>query len=136
MARRDDRLEVVGAGRRRRRAAVVPPLEGVLRADAERRPRHDGPPAPLIDQRKQQIASLEPLADKIRGFGLDVEEIDGHDPAAIDAALDRRTTGPKFLVMRTVKGKGVSFMEGLMEWHYLPLNDQQYAQAISERTLV
>jgi transketolase len=82
-----------------------------------------------------EIASLEPLADKIRGFGLEVEEIDGHAAHALDAALDRRTAGPKILLLRTVKGKGVSFMEGRMEWHYLPLNDQQYEQALSERTL-
>ena len=82
-----------------------------------------------------EIASLEPLAEKLRGFGLEVEEIDGHSPHALDAALDRRTEGPQILVLRTVKGKGVSFMEGRMEWHYLPLNDQQYAQALSERTL-
>jgi transketolase len=83
----------------------------------------------------REIASLEPLDQKVRGFGLEVDEIDGHDPAALDAALDRRTAGPKVVLLRTVKGHGVSFMEGRMEWHYLPLSDQQYAQAMSERTL-
>lgn len=82
-----------------------------------------------------EIASLEPLAGKLRGFGLDVQEVDGHTPEALDEALDRATDGPKFIVLRTVKGRGVTFMEGRMEWHYLPLTEQQYQQALSERTL-
>ena len=81
-----------------------------------------------------EIASLEPLDNKIRGFGLEVEEIDGHTPEALEAALERRTAGPKVILMRTVKGRGVSFMEGRMEWHYLPLNEQQFAAAMGERT--
>jgi transketolase len=80
-----------------------------------------------------EIASLEPLDQKIRGFGLEVEEIDGHDPATLDAALGRRAAGPKVILLRTIKGRGVSFMENRMEWHYLPLSEQQYAQAMSER---
>jgi len=80
-----------------------------------------------------EIASLEPLADKVRGFGLDVEEIDGHAPNLLDAALDRPGDGPKVVILRTVKGRGVSFMEGRMEWHYLPLSETQYEQAIGER---
>lgn len=78
------------------------------------------------------IASLEPLAPKFRGFGLAVAEIDGHSPDALDAALAQRADEPLVVLLRTVKGKGVSFMEGRMEWHYLPMNEQQYEQALAD----
>ncbi len=79
------------------------------------------------------IASLEPLVPKFRGFGLHVEEIDGHRPEALDAALARRgAEGPLVVVLRTVKGRGVSFMEGRMEWHYLALDKDQYERALRE----
>ncbi|HEX3864310.1 MAG TPA: 1-deoxy-D-xylulose-5-phosphate synthase N-terminal domain-containing protein [Stellaceae bacterium] len=79
-----------------------------------------------------EVASLEPLAPKFRAFGMQVVEIDGHAPAALDGALEKRRAGPLVVLMRTVKGRGVSFMEGRMEWHYLPLNDAQYAAALRE----
>jgi transketolase len=79
-----------------------------------------------------EIASLEPLASKFRGFGLQVEEIDGHAPDALDGALARRCGEPLAILLRTVKGRGVSFMEGKMEWHYLPLDEQQYELAMRE----
>ncbi len=79
-----------------------------------------------------EVASLEPLGARISGFGLDVIEIDGHDPTALDAALARRGDGPLVVVLRTVKGRGVSFMEGRMEWHYLPLDEAQYRRALDE----
>jgi len=72
------------------------------------------------------------LADKLRGLGLSVLEIDGHSPAALSAALVKRGDGPQIIVLRTVKGHGVSFMEGKMEWHYLPLEPEQYEQALRE----
>ena len=80
----------------------------------------------------REVASLEPLADKLRGLGLSVLEIDGHSPAALSAALVKRGDGPQIIVLRTVKGHGVSFMEGKMEWHYLPLVPEQYEQALRE----
>jgi transketolase len=79
-----------------------------------------------------EVASLEPLAPKFRGFGLRVEEIDGHNPDALDSVLKSERGETLIVVMRTVKGKGVSFMEGKMEWHYLPLNEAQYNQALRE----
>jgi len=78
------------------------------------------------------VASLEPLAPRFAGFGLNVAEIDGHSAEALDAALARTADGPLVIVLRTVKGCGVSFMEGRMEWHYLPLNEDQYRRALSE----
>ncbi len=79
-----------------------------------------------------EVASLEPLAPKFAGFGLDTVEIDGHSPGALDAALDGRSDAPRVILLRTIKGKGVSFMEGRMEWHYLALNDDQYRAALTE----
>lgn len=78
------------------------------------------------------VASLGSLAEKIRGFGLWVEEIDGHSPEALALALTRSGNGPLVIVLRTVKGHGVSFMENKMEWHYLPLDADQYRQAAAE----
>jgi transketolase len=78
------------------------------------------------------VASLDPLAEKIRGFGLQVLEIDGHSSEALAEALSQHSDGPLVIVLRTVKGHGISFMENRMEWHYLPLNADQYQQAVRE----
>jgi transketolase len=80
----------------------------------------------------EKVASLEPLAPKFSSFGFRVEEIDGHTPEALATALARRRDQLLIVLLRTVKGRGVSFMEGRMEWHYLPLNDEQYALAMRE----
>jgi transketolase len=80
----------------------------------------------------KDIASLEPLADKIKAFGLCVTEIPGHDSALLEEVLRREIDGPRFVVLRTIKGNGVSFMENAMEWHYLPLTEEQYKQAVEE----
>ena len=82
----------------------------------------------------REVASLEPLRPKFRGFDLHTAEIDGHAPEALDAALAQRRGEPLVVVLRTVKGRGVSFMEGRMEWHYLALSDEQYKLAIQELT--
>src|ERR1700722_10058369 len=79
-----------------------------------------------------EVASLEPLVPKFHGFGLHVEEIVGHAQDALDRVLKGRRNEPLIVVLRTVKGKGVSFMEGKMEWHYLPMNEAQYHQALRE----
>jgi transketolase len=69
------------------------------------------------DNRNAAIMGLEPLADKWRAFGWDTVEIDGHDIAAILAALARPTAKPKMLIAHTMKGKGVRFMEDVPTWH-------------------
>lgn len=79
-----------------------------------------------------EVASLEPIPDKLVGFGFDVEEVDGHDFAAMTAAFSRSSDRPRMILLRTVKGRGVSFMEGRMEWHYLPLSPEQFALALAE----
>jgi transketolase len=82
--------------------------------------------------RTDQVASLEPIVPRFQSFGLNVVEIDGHSADALDGALAARSDQPLIVVLRTIKGKGVSFMEGRIEWHYLPLNAAQYAQALAE----
>lgn len=78
------------------------------------------------------VASLEPLADKLLGFGFEVEEIDGHDFHVLSETLGRTGDRPRMILLRTVKGRGVSFMEDRMEWHYLPLSPEQLDAALAE----
>lgn len=80
-----------------------------------------------------EVASLDPLAAKFRGFGAQVEEVDGHALDRIDVALRNRPDQPLFLLLNTTKGRGVSFMEGRMEWHYLSLSEEQYRRAREEQ---
>ena len=80
----------------------------------------------------EEVADLAPLAQKFAVFGFDTLEIDGHDPKAIEAALASPAVRPRVIVARTVKGNGLSFVEGRMEWHYLPMTDAQYQQAVTE----
>ncbi len=73
-----------------------------------------------IDGPVKEIMDLEPLADKLRAFNWDVQAIDGHDLAAIEKALtnaQRHEGRPHAIVAKTVKGKGVSFMENNIAWH-------------------
>ncbi len=73
-----------------------------------------------LDDHVRKILDLEPLVDKWRSFGWPVLDIDGHDIAQIDKALDQAEAirgKPTLVVAHTVKGKGVSFMEDEPEWH-------------------
>jgi transketolase len=78
---------------------------------------------------------LEPLADKWKAFGWPCVEIDGHDVGAIATALSRlpfEPSRPTAVVAHTVKGKGVSFMENDLEWHYRHPNDDDLKRALEE----
>ncbi|MCR9254914.1 MAG: transketolase [Alphaproteobacteria bacterium] len=78
-----------------------------------------------------------PVADKWRAFGWEVAEVDGHDAAAIHEAVTRRSMEKPFLLVgRTVKGRGVSFMENEPIWHYRSPSAEEYGQALSELTEV
>jgi transketolase len=79
----------------------------------------------------RQVANLDSLADKFRAFGVTTLEVDGHHVDSICSALSR-TDGPLAIVASTIKGCGVSFMENQMAWHYLPMSDEQYQQAVRE----
>ncbi|MGT2505956.1 transketolase [Cupriavidus basilensis] len=81
-----------------------------------------------------QVASMAPLWEKLRGFNIELDVISGHDLDLMRHALDKRPGRPHFIILETTKGKGVSFMEDRMEWHYLPLNEDHYKKAIEELT--
>jgi transketolase len=78
------------------------------------------------------IASMAPLQEKLQGFDIQVIVVPGHDLQSIRRALKMESDKPKFIILQTVKGHGISFMENKMEWHYLPLKEAQYAQALAE----
>jgi len=85
--------------------------------------------------RTEERIRVDPLADKWRAFTWDVQEIDGHDIGAIVSALDRaaRVVGrPQAIVARTVKGKGVSFLEGVVGFHGKALSQAELTQALAE----
>jgi len=74
-----------------------------------------------------------PLSDKVRSFGWEAVEIDGHDSAAVVAAVQGRQGDRPFMITaRTVKGQGVSYMIDAPIWHYRSPNPQEYAQALQE----
>jgi len=78
---------------------------------------------------------IEPLVDKARAFGWSVREVDGHDHAALKDCLSQKVwelNKPSFLIAHTVKGKGVSFMENSVAWHYKSPSAEQLAQALEE----
>ena len=88
-----------------------------------------------LDGLTRDIMQVEPIGDKFRAFGWHVIEVDGHDLAALRAAFDEAaaTKGvPTVLVAKTVKGKGVSFMEGKPAWHGKAPNDEELAAALAE----
>lgn len=96
----------------------------------------------IIDYNKLQSLTtvdktlrVEPLADKFKAFGWCVREVDGHDHAALTTQLSTTPWNlgqPSILIAHTIKGKGVSFMENRVEWHYRSPNDEQLAQALAE----
>ena len=84
----------------------------------------------------ETIMTVEPLADKWRAFGWHVQTVDGHDTAALVDAFDDRGDGdarkPRVLLCDTVKGKGVSYMENVTEWHSHAIDDEQREIALRE----
>jgi transketolase len=85
--------------------------------------------------RSEDIIDLEPLVPKLEMFGWRAIEADGHDPQAIEAALNQlplEKGKPSCIIFRTVKGKGVSFMENDYKWHYGGLTEELRDKAIAE----
>jgi len=78
---------------------------------------------------------LEPLADKLRAFGWSVREVDGHSVGELGralASLPLESGKPNAIVAHTVKGKGVSWMEGKVLWHYRPPTPEELVTALAE----
>lgn len=82
----------------------------------------------------EKTLALEPLADKWKAFNWLPETVDGHDHVALWNSLSQsgRADGPTVMICNTTKGKGVSFMEGRVDWHYLAPNALDYEKAIAE----
>ena len=88
-----------------------------------------------IDGDVAKVMSPYPIVDKLEAFGFHVEAVDGHDFEQLEAAMNtaRATKGrPTAIVMKTTKGKGVSYMENQAGWHGKAPNDAEYAQAMQE----
>jgi len=88
-----------------------------------------------IDGRIGDVVDPYPIPDKFKAFGLHVEEIDGHDFEQIEKAFEcaRQVKGvPTAIIMKTLKGKGVSYMEDQAGWHGKAPNDEEYAKAMDE----
>jgi transketolase len=100
----------------------------------------------LIDYNRLQafgytkdVIDMEPLADKFRSFGFAVALAEnGNSVDALEAAqgqfanIDDNQNKPRCIIAYTTKGAGISFMENKLEWHYLPMNEEQFEQAILE----
>lgn len=83
--------------------------------------------------RAREICQFEPLRKKWESFGWMVEEINGHNPQELEKALNMPADGkPKVIIACTVKGKGVSFMEDRLAWHYYLVTDEIKQKALEE----
>jgi len=85
--------------------------------------------------RTDEVLNLGSIQAKFESFGFETATVDGHDERAIDDAIARlnasASSAPKALVARTIKGKGVPFMEGDNIWHYTRLNPETYEKALA-----
>ncbi len=90
----------------------------------------------IANNATEDINSLNPIADKWRSFGWSVHEIDGHNISELnktfDEVLQNTNKKPSMIVASTIKGKGVSFMEGKVEWHHGSVNQENYKIAKTE----
>jgi transketolase len=89
----------------------------------------------MIDGRTEDVMALEPFADKWKAFGWDVIECDGHDMQSLCDALDKAWMAkekPTVIIAKTVKGKGISFLEGKPECHYGAFDSAQAEKARKE----
>ena len=88
-----------------------------------------------IDGNIADVMSPYPIPEKLKAFGFEVTEIDGHDFDQMEAAFAKakETKGVPFaIVMKTTKGKGVSYMENQAGWHGKAPNDEEYEKAMTE----
>jgi len=85
----------------------------------------------------KEVINLEPFADKWKAFNFEVQIAEnGNDFDSLQIAFDKinknNSDKPKCIIAKTTKGSGVSYMENKLEWHYLPMNEAQYSQALHE----
>jgi transketolase len=88
-----------------------------------------------VDGQVNMVMNIEPLADKWRAFGWEVITLDGHTIKDLLAAFEIRKSvknKPMVLICKTTKGKGVSYMENVMEWHASPITDELRDKAIHD----
>lgn len=79
------------------------------------------------------LGAPEEVAATVRRFGWQVSVVDGHDCAELEGAIAAPSAGaPRMVIARTVAGHGVSYMERQVAWHYRPMSDEEYAQALAE----
>lgn len=96
----------------------------------------------IIDLNGQQalnytknVIDLSPMSAKWQAFGWDVHEVDGHDIQQITQTIEKLDTNsgkPHVIIANTIFGKGVSFMENTIKWHYWPMSDAEYRNALQE----
>lgn len=88
-----------------------------------------------IDGSVNEVMSIYPIQEKVEAFGWKVLEVNGHDIAALIAALqaaEEETEKPTFIICKTTKGKGVSFMENQASWHGAAISEEDYQAAMRE----
>jgi transketolase len=87
-----------------------------------------------ITGRTRDVMNHEPLAEKWTAFGWAVRTVPGHDLAALTTALEQplEPGRPSLIIARTIKGRGVSFMEDVAKWHHGVPSDEEYARATAE----
>lgn len=93
----------------------------------------------FLDNNRQQALGLSKnvinypdIKETVKTLGWEVCRIDGHDVVRIDEEILKISNKPRFIVADTKFGGGVSFMEGKIEWHYLPLTDELYIRALKD----
>ncbi|HNC50513.1 MAG TPA: transketolase, partial [bacterium] len=80
-----------------------------------------------------EVLDLGPLSEKFKSFGWYVTVTDGHDHAALSAAITKKTDDkPHIIIAETVKGKGVDFMEEKLLWHYRTPDAEQFRNALEQ----
>lgn len=83
--------------------------------------------------RPAEISSYEPVSDKWKAFGWHAIEVDGHNMESLEKAFQEPSKGkPKVIIARTIKGKGVSFMENQLIWHYYIVTDEHRKEALRD----
>ena len=88
-----------------------------------------------IDGKVNEVMGVYPIDEKFRSFGFEVINIDGHDMKQIIEALDKAKEikgKPVAIIAKTIKGKGVSFMENVADWHGKAPKEEEYNQAMEE----